>query len=151
MLRYCPYCGYQVSDKALRCPHCGAELGVNKRPDNYYTRGYQKHNEENLMAEGEYTSLIRPRTWQTESIILGIAAFCCCTIWTIPFAVVAFMKSQEADNLWLSGNRLSSIEAAQKAKTNIVVGFWVAVIPVAIAIVFGILSLIFGIGLVNLL
>ena len=106
----CPNCGKAISSSAFSCPNCGYWLK--------YAPSAQ-----------------RPQTRQTESLILGLASLICCTIWALPFAIVAYEKSKTSERLWLEGNVYESQIAAQKAERNFKIGLWVAVVPLIISVI----------------
>lgn len=117
----CPQCGMTVDSSTISCPNCGYWL-------------------KNSPATQ------RPQTRQTESLILGLASLICCTIWALPFAIVAYEKSKTSERLWLEGNVYESQMAAQKAETNFKIGFWVAVVPIIVSVVVVAIWAIIGIG-----
>lgn len=130
-VKQCIYCHKFISINAHQCPYCG----------NWQSQQYN------------YNSPIpRPQTRQTESLILGLASLICCTIWALPFAIVAYEKSRNSEKLWQEGNLYESQMAAKKADTNFKIGFWVAVVPILISFFAAIIVwIIFGAGVIGII
>lgn len=58
-----------------------------------------------------------PKTWFVESILVTI--FCC-----IPFGVLGIIKSNEVEQLWISGHREEALIKANEAKKWVMWGFF---------------------------
>lgn len=126
--KICPNCGKQLALSATFCPACGQCVSNVQTPIN--------------------NERLRPNVPITEAVILGLASFICCTIWALPFAIISYVKSKDAEQYWMMGNVYEAQVAADKAQTHLRIGFWVAVIPIIISVVVGIILLI-GLGVLG--
>lgn len=127
----CPVCHYNISDKAVKCPHCG---NVSHSPYQVKYKDYVK----SPISETRH-----PHSYLTESLLLGLASLILFTIWSLPFAIASFIYANQVDSLWTQGDIDGSIHASFKARKYYKIGLWLGIITWLVAI-FVILLLVVG-------
>lgn len=133
----CPKCNSVISNKADYCPHCGNNMHLHSY--RIETRPYVK----SPIPESHH-----PKSWLTESLLLGFAALILFTIWCLPFAIASFINANRVESLWRLGDIDGAERASEQARKYFMIGLWLGIITWVLALL--VFCLIF-IGLLNIL
>lgn len=119
---YCSKCGTKNDDNALKCVQCGNEL-----------RNLQQS------ADGAPTGTTIPN-YLIQAILLTVFSALCCSLLTLPFAIVALVFASSVNGKLNSGDFTGALDASRKAKTWCWVAFWVFMGCIILSIFFMILN-----------
>lgn len=129
-LTTCPHCDANISDKATVCPYCRNPL--------FYKVCYRDY------VKSPIPEYHHPKSWLTESLLLGLASFIMITIWCLPFAITSFIYALRVDDLWRTGDIDGAIRASNNARHYYKIGLWLGIVSWLICILI-IVLIIFGI------
>ncbi len=155
---YCPKCGWNNADDAVKCANCFAELKPGQpQPTQQMPsqpqppqQPYAQQPPQQPYGQQPYAPQYQPGIAQSVpdylawSIIVTVFSLVCCCLVAVPlaFGIVAIIKSVDANSRKRVGDYLGALQAANSAKTWVywaagleIVGvlFWIVRIMIAVA------------------
>jgi len=130
-LIYCPECGKQISDKAVRCPNCGRDMTQGGEVQQVQQQTHQPMNQYGQQPMNQYGQQQMPpcpKTYLVESILVTI--FCC-----VVFGVLAIVKAAKVSSAYSAGNYDEALEASEAAKKWVTWGFICGIIVCILAVI----------------
>lgn len=104
---YCTKCGAKNDGNALRCALCGNEVQYLQQSADVVPTGTKIPN------------------YLTQAILLTVFSALCCSLFTLPFAIVAVVFAASVKGKLNSGDLNGALDASRKARTWCWVSFWI--------------------------
>jgi hypothetical protein len=141
----------QNMDEVTFCGNCGAQMTYQAPPQssqapyqNYYgSPNNQQSSQPYQQPEGSVYggSMIPPKNYLTESIIVTVVSFlCCCSPISIILGIIAIVKANNVNSEFERGNVNEAISEANTAKKLTI---WAAVLSVFFYIIYVIVYFVF--------
>jgi uncharacterized membrane protein YvbJ len=135
----CSKCGAGNLEGQTFCGSCGSPLENSTSTLFQSQDSYQeeenpyKADETNSISAPSNSGLVRPKSYQTEAIIVTIVSTLCCgSLVSLILGIIAIVKASKVDSEFAMGNVHESIQNSKSAKKLTI---WAAVIAVIWSII----------------